>query len=663
MTVAESELEQMLREARRLNAGPAKWSALDSVFRHADAAGLTEFGYRARMGSLDELWQGGELTRSFLAFTHCLSVFDNRPDLVRPGDEHHLLWEFKAVAAGMPSFPEVPLDRARRLLDEMERRYLAGGHSLHAVHQRRAVVAHHLGELDEAAGWFDRMATAKRDSLSDCAGCVPNRVITFLTTRGDYEEAVRIGAPLSSRQTCGAQPSLIQGNLLLPYLRTGRFAEAVAAHRSAYPKLRERRIRLSQVGLHLQFCGLTGNTDRGLALLDHHLPWLDRPSSPADAMTFAIGAVIVLRRLVESSRADHQIRRRTDSGDRQWTATIQETHDEMLALARRHAEAFDRRNGNTYQSSEVEARIAADPVTGSLPLTVFTGRPIAEHPGRADVDALVRAIAERTAARDHAGAARLRLEVARRLRAGQQWEDATESAEEALRSLDRAGLADESLAARWLLVELYQRGHGHRPEIRALLEELLAAPHRPEPVPSRAVLLEKLARDPGDVHDRVGLLLEAADLYRESGDTAAETRLLLDAVSWVTDVPDNAAELVSRVDALVGEEVPPSLRAELCRLEAGIGRREQALERARRDPADDGALRIREAFLLLELGREAEAEAMARPWADDEDDDWFWEACVIVVRSLQARDRAADALEFLAGHGLDLDDLEDVHLD
>ncbi|BEL12479.1 hypothetical protein Q0Z83_106700 [Actinoplanes sichuanensis] len=663
MTVAETELEQMLRDARRLNAGPAKWTALDSVFRHADAAGLTEFGYRARMGSLDELWQGGELTRSFLAFTHCLSVFDNHPDLVRPGDEHHLLWEFKAVAAGLPSFPEVPLDRARRLLDEMERRYLAGGHSLHAVYQRRAVVAHHLGELDEAAEWFDRMATAKRDGLSDCAGCVPNRVIIFLADRDDHEEAVRLGAPLSDKQTCGAQPHLIQGNLLLPYLRTGRFAEAVAAHRSAYPKLREHRIRLAHVGLHLQFCGLTGNTDRGLTLLDHHLPWLDRPSSPADAMSFAIGAVIVLRRLIEAGRDAHQVRRRTDNGDRQWASTVRELHDEMLALARRHAAAFDKRNGNTYQSSTLEARIDADPVTGSLPLTVFTGRPIAEHPGRAEVDALIRAIADRTAARDHAGAARLRLEVARRLHAGRQWDDATESAEEAVRSLDRVGLTAEAMAARWLLVELHQRGHRHREEVRALLEELLAAPHRPEPVPSRAVLLERLADDPGPGRDRVGLLLEAADLHREAGDTAAETRLVLNALSWVTEVPADAAALVSRVDALVGEEVPPSVRAELCRLEGGLGLREQALERARRDPGDDGALRTREAFLLLELGRAAEAEVMARPWADDDDGEWFWEACVIVVRSLQARGREADALAFLAGHDLDLSDMEDVYLD
>ncbi|MFC4064840.1 hypothetical protein [Actinoplanes subglobosus] len=287
--------------------------------------------------------------------------------------------------------------------------------------------------------------------------------------------------------------------------------------------------------------------------------------------------------------------------------------------------------------------------------------PVPGHSGRA-ADALVRAIAARTAARDPAGAARLRLDLARLLRDTGRWDDATESAERARRDLDRAGLTDDATAARWLLIELYEHRRDHQAEIGALFGALLAAPRLPASVPSRAVLLEQSVRYPGH-RDPAVPLLEAADLHRDAGDTAAETRVTLEALSRATGTPPQAAELVSRVDTLLGEDVSPSLRAELCRLEGLLGRREQALARARRDPVGHGDLRTREGFLLLELGRYAEAEAVARPWAGREDDEWFWEAGLIVVRSLRARDREADAVAFLAGHGLELTDLDDVLLD
>ncbi|MBB4744127.1 hypothetical protein BJY16_007586 [Actinoplanes octamycinicus] len=63
------------------------------------------------------------------------------------------------------------------------------------------------------------------------------------------------------------------------------------------------------------------------------------------------------------------------------------------------------------------------------------------------------------------------------------------------------------------------------------------------------------------------------------------------------------------------------------------------------------------------LGRHADAEELAQPWAADPDGLDFWEACLIVVRSLQARDRHTDAEAFLAGHDLSLRDMDDVYFD
>ncbi|GIE89692.1 hypothetical protein [Actinoplanes regularis] len=286
-------------------------------------------------------------------------------------------------------------------------------------------------------------------------------------------------------------------------------------------------------------------------------------------------------------------------------------------------------------------------------------------PSRAAVDALVRAIAERTAARDAAGAARLRLKVALRLSDAGHWGDAIESAEQARRDLTRAGLADDAMTARYLLAGLYSHVAGHRQEIRDLLDELLSAPSLPPALPSRAALLERAAEINSQEHG-AAMLLEAADLYRDAGDKDAETRVLLGVLS--RGLPPGSWPLVSRLDelikaGLVPERSLPAVQAELCRLEAESGQPRASLDRARRHPGDHAVLRLREAWALLMLGRHADAEELAEPWAADANGLYFWEACLIVVRSLQARDRQADAEAFLAGHDLNLHDMDDVYFD
>lgn len=162
------------------------------------------------------------------------------------------------------------------------------------------------------------------------------------------------------------------------------------------------------------------------------------------------------------------------------------------------------------------------------------------------------------------------------------------------------------------------------------------------------------------------MLLEAADLHRDAGDKGAEARVLLGALG--RGLSPGSWPLVSRLDelieaGLVPESSLPAVQAELCRLEADSGQPRAALDRARRHPGDHAVLRLREAWVLLLLDRHADAEELARPWASDADGLYFWEACLIVVRSLQARDRQAGAEAFLAGHDLNLDDMDDVYFD
>jgi hypothetical protein len=265
-------------------------------------------------------------------------------------------------------------------------------------------------------------------------------------------------------------------------------------------------------------------------------------------------------------------------------------------------------------------------------------------------------VADLTAAGDRAGAARTRLDVAYALRNADQWGDAVETAEEAQRSLDEAGLTDEATAARYLLLELYRRTWQHRTAARAVMAELLAAPHLPPSLPPRVQLLEDAALL-ADGPEAVDHLLTAADLHRAAGDRPGEARVLVGALRHAYQLPPRWAELVSRMDELIAGgaiDLPAAeVQDQLCRVEMLAERHEAALVRARRH-----TLRLREAGALAGLGRHLEAEEVARPLLTD--DAQAWAACGVIAKSLLARGLQAEAEALLASHEMDLEDLDSL---
>ena len=546
MTTSEADLRQMLHEARALDYGSARWAAFDAVFRHADAAGNVAFAFRARLRTIEDLHDHGEYARALLAFSSCLSTWDNHPEVTQGSDARMLLWAYKWVIWEVTQFPGVSLDRAAELLDDMRRRYQAGGHSLHAVYQHRGLVAHHMGDLDAAGRWYGEMLAARRDNLSDCKACVPSGHVAYLAAAGRYEDAVRVGAPFANGG-CTEQPHWMLSELLLPYLRTGHTGPAVKGHQRAYRRIRDSRKHLELIGLNLEFCGLTGNERYALGIVERHAPWLDRPSSPYAAMEFASAASLALRRLAETGEADALVRRRTDDGTRVWSSTVERTLTEMVALSRRLAAEFDARNGNDYHSRRIEARLSADPLVDNLPLSVLTGRPVEQSPLRKKLDAMVTRVADLVGSGNRrAEAARAQLEFAYALRNAGEWSEATETAEEAQRSLDALGLVAQALEARYLLVELHGRA-SNADAVLALVDELVAAEQLPAGVPTRGELLERSARFARPA-DATGRLVRAAELHLTARDHAAEARCLRAIVSG--HVGDPPAPIVARLAEL-----------------------------------------------------------------------------------------------------------------
>ncbi|WP_255511144.1 hypothetical protein [Micromonospora sp. WP24] len=365
------DLWRVLREVSNMPYGPGQIAALEQLLRRVDTAEDRELAFVTRMQGTTAYTYGGEPAKSFVPFSWCLAEFDRDPQPYHARHAGQLLWHFKYMVNLMLKFPEVPLDRTYAVLDDMQRRYQAGGHSLQAVHKHRFRVAEHVGDTDAASHWYRLWKTTPRDQLSDCAGCDPTTEVQYLADTGRYAEAASLAEPvLAGRLTCNEQPQAILTALLVPYLRTGRHDDALNAHRTAYRRMRGNLSDLWDIGDHIEFCTVTGNEARALELVERHLDWLDRSPSPAAAMHFAATAAAALRQVdggLTVYRRASADRPAADVPAARLAAELAETATELAAR-------FDARNGTARQSELIAARLAMQSSGEHVPLSASVRR-------------------------------------------------------------------------------------------------------------------------------------------------------------------------------------------------------------------------------------------------------------------------------------------------
>ncbi|RQX19593.1 hypothetical protein DDE19_03605 [Micromonospora ureilytica] len=368
--MSDEDLWRVLHGIADMPYGAGQIAALEQLLRRVDAADDRHLAFVTRMQATTGYIYGGEPAKSFVTFSWCLSEFDRDPQPYHQRHLHQLLWHFKYMVSGLLKFPEVPLDRTYAVLDDMERRYRAGGHSLQAVHKHRFRVAEHVGDVEAAAHWYRLWQTTPRDELSDCAGCDPTSQVGYLADTGRDAEAVALAEPvLAGRLSCTEQPQAILTALLVPYLRTGRGEEARDAHREAYRRLRGNLADLWDIADHVEFCTLTGNEARAVELVERHLDWLDRPPSPAAAMHFAAVAAAALRQAGPST-----VYRRAAEGRPAAEVSAASLADELAETAGGLAARFDARNGTTHQSEWIARRLAVRASGEHVPLSASVRR-------------------------------------------------------------------------------------------------------------------------------------------------------------------------------------------------------------------------------------------------------------------------------------------------
>ncbi|WP_380282743.1 hypothetical protein [Kitasatospora purpeofusca] len=693
MSRTEQELRELFRSTHGMPDGAARFAALEEVIRHADALGLVEFAFDVRMAATSVFQHSWAPARAFLTFSWCLAAYDREPERFDGGHEHTLLWQLKWMISSVHQFPEIPLGRAADLLDDMERRYRRGGHSLHAVLQHRGLLAEATGDLARAQEHYEQMALTRRDSLSDCSGCVPSSQVRTLVALGRDEEAIRLGEP-ARRSGCTEQPQWINSELLLPYLRTGRGEQAAEAHRVAYRRIRDSPAHLGELASNLLFCAHSGNPGRGLDLIERHLGWLERARTPLAAMEFAAAAVAVLSALEAGGDGALLLRFPTVEGRRRPDTPVTDLAAELRAHVLGLAARFDERNGNDYQSTRMGEWTAAGPIGEPVPLAGCGTDPRSR--GGERVHRLADRVAALVTAGDVAAAARARFELAETLLAADRATEAAEAAEEAVRELDRHGAPGEAAACRWLLARIGEE-NGERGAAAERLRELLddtddavrpaSLPPRPELETWLADLLghggDSAARylaaargfaAEGRTTERLGALVQAmwrhpySDTEAETGtlrDILTEARSTLDAV--LAGTPSGAAPHTAEVVAVLRGYVD-QIRATGRHREAAdhlLTARALLEHRLAAGPPEAGDLTEELCDVLTELGEAylrlndppAAEEAARAALALADNPGSTWDTALLLARVLRLRGATDAAAALMAAHEITEDDL------
>ncbi|MBT2397523.1 tetratricopeptide repeat protein [Streptomyces sp. ISL-100] len=523
-------VRKALWENRSAPNGPLRNARGEEIVAAAEQTGDRELLRQALFGLINAYEYSTERGKMLVPFARLLQEWDRDPSGFDRSDTHSLHWFFKWASSGMLSLPEVPMASIEKWLGEMERRYRIAGYSEGPVRKVELHVAENRGDTERAARAFEAWTAAERTRMSDCHACELNDQGRYWAAQDEYEKALQVWEPvLAGRLTCAEEPHRVLAKSLLPLVALGRLDQARTNHLRGYRMAKGNESLLSSIGLHIEFCALTGNEARGLELLAEHGPHLGNSEKLEGRLGFVTGVLVLLGRLITLGHGDRPTV--AYEGEQR---TVGELHGLLAPLGAARAKLFDERNGSTVVSDARTKRLERQPLLDALPLGVRS--PVLAGPGVAAVG-VVSAPAPAVS-----GDVQELVAEARRLRAlghpgtTAAWERVAEAVAEG------GDEPDALLAADLLSYRAVRAGRESQQSPRKLFAEAVLA-YRAVGEPGRAAFGE------------IGLALAAL----QEGAEAAEVRQLLDAA-------------VASAEALDPAE-PARLRrmasAELIRIKAG----------------------------------------------------------------------------------------------
>jgi tetratricopeptide (TPR) repeat protein len=564
--------------------------------------GETELEARiALTSSASHALHDNELTLT--SFGASLALYDS--DRARFGHfREQLYWQYKWIAPKLAASPDFALDQVHAVLDDMESHYLGEGLPLAGVYTARFEVARLTGDSDGAAHWLVMLRSIPRDEFSDCAACERSAIADDAAERSrDTEVLTAVDEVLAGSLGCTTEPAGILGLSLGALRRAGRDDDAARAFNRVLGSARRDPLFFFTIPALLRHLTVSGDLTLGLTLLERHGGWVR--SDPLDVLVHLRFLTAASALLAAVTAAGHgatpvnvDLEPYVAARDEAWRAS--ELAAELELVARRLAARFDTRNGNSAQSSRIDAVLAE-----------AAGEPIrsAEAPKRSDLLITPAAARNPDSAHDWLVRAQSLEEFGCLLEAG---EAASQGLRENPDPVDRAALLR--------IVMLQARATGDAARARAVGEERIAA------------LLDTGLPDEAEV-DRVITMAEdagfgsaaAIDVLESSipriPSTTARARLTASLAGSLTQLdPDRSVTLFREAaEATQGQE-HPLIRARYESVQRGVahallfaGRVDdaeahlRALHDETRSDAERAGIALQHAAVLAAAGRPSEA--------------------------------------------------------
>lgn len=245
---------------------------------------------------------GGESTRVIAPFMWLDNMFKTHPEYFEEQDVQALGWYYKYVVSTLRCVPTVSVDQCNALLDEMRQYYMSHGDSMRAYHIRCYQFHRDMGQTEAAELSYIQWQNAEHSELSDCERCDPGYEVLYHAGRKEWDQAVAAGdkALAHDGDYCDSQPEALLTEMMEPWLRVGRDAEAWAAHIRAYRRYQQHPRYFEFLQDHWKYLALSGRAgrperlERGLTIFLRHMPWWTEAEHPRLLMDSAVSAYILL---------------------------------------------------------------------------------------------------------------------------------------------------------------------------------------------------------------------------------------------------------------------------------------------------------------------------------------------------------------------------------
>lgn len=343
---------ELLATAEYLPDNATKVATLEEAVRLADLLNDEDEACVARNELARAAIFAGQERTALVAFAWVLGYVDQHPD---DFDMSTLLWNYKLIAGTLSEFSTISRAQIEQSLDDLERRSLAAGGTLHAVRVLRWKVAREMGELSRGPELIELFQKTPRDENSDCHACVIDSISKSYGELGNDKKALTAAKPiLQGELTCGEVPRRTYSHLLEPLRRLGELEQAAEYQRKAYRILKRYPAQLTEVSQHVQFLALTGKLAVALRKVLHHYPHLQHKPHQLDRLNFSTAAWLLFERFAR--RKDNTVRGSALDfpGCQDGMIQVATARDWFWQDGEKLAREFDERNGNSYYMTDLQ---------------------------------------------------------------------------------------------------------------------------------------------------------------------------------------------------------------------------------------------------------------------------------------------------------------------